>query len=220
MKTLYESILDDEDVLVKDTKEYSNNPFLIIRALFNEYGLNEIKHKMDYIDKILKPIKDQFMKYTKIKKNGLRFDLDNFYTSNNSYSLKFYTFHDGEYTIVIPKCAVDLVEEGRALHHCVGTYSEKFDKGNSDIIFIRRIDQIEKSLLTMEIVKEKKGFRVVQCYGFKDDRPLGGEDAWMREDYQAWLDIYQRSVRDFVKKFEKYLETKGEEEHGKRARVG
>ena len=96
MKTLYESILDDEDVLVKDTKEYSNNPFLIMQALFNEYSLNEVKRKMDYIDKTLKPIKDQFMKYTKIKKNGLGFDIDNFYTSNNSYSLKFYTFHDGE----------------------------------------------------------------------------------------------------------------------------
>ena len=134
--------------------------------------------------------------------------------------IKDYTFHDGVYTTVIPQFAVDLVEEGRALHHCVGTYSEKFDKGNSDIIFIRRIDLIDKPLLTMEVVKEKKGFRVVQCYGFKDDRPLLQDDAWMSEDYQAWLDIYQPSVRDFVKKFEKYLETKGEEEHGKRARVG
>ena len=96
MKTLFESILDDEDVLVKDTKEHYNNPFLVIQALLNEYSLNEVKHKMDYIDKILKPIKDQFMKYTKIKKNGLGFDINNSYTGNNSYSLKFYTFHDGE----------------------------------------------------------------------------------------------------------------------------
>ena len=95
MKTLYESILDDEDVLVKDTKEYSNNPFLIIQALFNEYSYKEVKRKMDYIDKVLKPIKDQFMKYSKIKKNELRFDISESYISNDSYSLKFYTFHDG-----------------------------------------------------------------------------------------------------------------------------
>ena len=75
---------------------YSNNPFLIMQALFNEYSLNEVKRKMDYIDKTLKPIKDQFMKYSKIKKNGLYFDIDNSNMSNIGRSLIFYTFHDGE----------------------------------------------------------------------------------------------------------------------------
>lgn len=134
--------------------------------------------------------------------------------------IKDYTFTDGKYTTVIPKCAVDLVEEGRALHHCVGTYSERFDKGDSDIIFIRRIDAIDKPLLTVEVLKRGKSFTFNQCYGFKDDRRMGPDDVWMRDDYNAWLAIYEPDVRAFAKTFEKYLESKGEQEDGKRARVG
>lgn len=98
MKTLYESILDDEDVLVKDTKEYSNNPFLIIRALLDECNCNlkQVRNKREHIEHVLKPVKDQFMKYSKIKKNGLYFDIDSSNMSNVDCSLKFYTFHNGE----------------------------------------------------------------------------------------------------------------------------
>ena len=134
--------------------------------------------------------------------------------------IKDYTFTDGKYMTVIPKCAVDLVKEGRALHHCVGTYSERFDKGDSDIIFIRRIDAIDKPLLTVEVLKRGKSFTFNQCYGFKDDRCMGPDDVWMQDDYNAWLAIYEPDVRAFAKTFEKYLESKGEQEDGKRARVG
>lgn len=37
MKTLYESILDDEDILISDVKKEANNPFLM---LYNYYILN------------------------------------------------------------------------------------------------------------------------------------------------------------------------------------
>ena len=134
--------------------------------------------------------------------------------------IKDYSFTSGNYTVTIPKCAADLVEEGRALHHCVGGYAEKFDKGVSDIVFIRRLDAIDKPLLTMEIVKDKQGYHVVQCYGFKNDRCMGPNDVWMQDDYNAWLAIYEPDVRAFAKTFEKYLESKGEKENGKRARVG
>lgn len=34
MRTLYESILDDEDVLIQDTKEIANNPLVVIYEMF------------------------------------------------------------------------------------------------------------------------------------------------------------------------------------------
>lgn len=36
MKTLYESILDDEDVLIKDIKKHSNNPFRVLKYYYDE----------------------------------------------------------------------------------------------------------------------------------------------------------------------------------------
>ena len=102
MKTLNdyirESILDDEDVLISKSIEDSQNSFYIIKSLLNEcnYNLKQARNKQEYIERILKPIKDQFMKYSKIKKNGLGFDIDNPFMNNYACSLIFYTFHGGE----------------------------------------------------------------------------------------------------------------------------
>ena len=48
MKTLYESILDNEDVLVRNIKKDSKNPFALLDALLNQHGenLNAIPEKM------------------------------------------------------------------------------------------------------------------------------------------------------------------------------
>jgi hypothetical protein len=68
MKTLYESILDDEDVLVGDLKKDANNPFVTLTLL----GKNE----WDNEEKVLDIIKSlDFPKYIKEKekfnKDGL-----------------------------------------------------------------------------------------------------------------------------------------------------
>ena len=52
MKTLYESILDDEEVLVGDVKKTVNNPFVMIFNLLNSS----------------KDIRDDFKTRTEIKK--------------------------------------------------------------------------------------------------------------------------------------------------------
>ena len=55
MKTLYESILDDEDVLINISREYANNPFI---KLYNYYLSNggKILGKQKEIANILKSL--------------------------------------------------------------------------------------------------------------------------------------------------------------------
>ena len=36
MKTLYESILGDQDILIKDIKNHSNNPFRVLKYIYDE----------------------------------------------------------------------------------------------------------------------------------------------------------------------------------------
>ena len=36
MKTLYESILDNEDILINDVKNHSNNPFRVLKYYWDE----------------------------------------------------------------------------------------------------------------------------------------------------------------------------------------
>lgn len=58
------------------------------------------------------------------------------------------------YVFILPKRASDLVEEGSALHHCVGTYVEDHASGETTIIFIRNSDNLDRPLYTMEFQKK------------------------------------------------------------------
>lgn len=47
----------------------------------------------------------------------------------------------------------ELIEEGKALHHCVGTYTEKYTKGSTSILFIRQKEYMDESFYTVEVNK-------------------------------------------------------------------
>lgn len=38
MKTLYESILDDEEILMRNANVHAENPFILLRNLYDQYG--------------------------------------------------------------------------------------------------------------------------------------------------------------------------------------
>lgn len=60
--------------------------------------------------------------------------------------------------------SIELFEEGKALNHCVGQYASDYARGETDLFFIRKIDQPDKPFYTMEVQKGK----VVQCRCFKN----------------------------------------------------
>ena len=130
--------------------------------------------------------------------------------------VKTYSYSNGKYMIVVPRNALELVEEGRVLHHCVGTYAYLFDKNQTDILFIRRVDATDKPLLTMEVNHKNGIFEVKQCYGFNDDRYLTTKDAWMWDDYSAYVARYEPDCRDFAKKFEEHLHSMEVKKNGSR----
>ncbi len=66
--------------------------------------------------------------------------------------------------IVVPKSLEDIKAEGRELHHCVGTYCDKVAKGETMILFVRKVEAPDQPYYTMEW-KDKK---VVQCRGVRN----------------------------------------------------
>ena len=83
MKSLYESILDDEDVLVNNVRKDINNPFFHIAMLIAnkiDYRLLE-KELMKWLNKIEMP----FDGYWEVTKNFIRFTLDD---SNSKKELR------------------------------------------------------------------------------------------------------------------------------------
>lgn len=72
--------------------------------------------------------------------------------------------------VVLPKNSEDLKAEGRTLHHCVGTYAEKVAKGETMILFIRRIEAPEEPFSTLEY----RDGKVIQCRG-RNNCPMSKE---------------------------------------------
>ena len=55
MKTLYESILDDEDILMNDMKDHSNNPFRVLKYYYDDPETK--KQWKSYADEIISKLK-------------------------------------------------------------------------------------------------------------------------------------------------------------------
>ena len=75
------------------------------------------------------------------------------------------------YIVIIAKSPEDLVNEGKALEHCVGrmNYDQKFIREESLIFFIRHKENVNEPFVTMEYSVGNK--RILQCYGKKDTKP-------------------------------------------------
>ena len=56
-----------------------------------------------------------------------------------------------ELQIVCPQRANDLVDEGKALHHCVGGYIDNVAEGRCLIVFVRRVEEPKKPYVTVEV---------------------------------------------------------------------
>ena len=90
--------------------------------------------------------------------------------------------------LVVPKDAAEIVAEGEALHHCVGTYVERVAKGETSIFFVRRAKEPEKSFYTMEWNKGK----VQQC--------RGNRNADMTPDVKAFVQVFEKKMQEAEKR--------------------
>lgn len=90
-----------------------------------------------------------------------------------------YSAAAGGYIIRPAKDAVEIVEEGRILHHCVGGngYLQSHNDGRSTILFLRAADAPDVPFVTVEI----RGEKIIQWYGAYDRKPNAMMiDAWLK----------------------------------------
>ena len=95
---------------------------------------------------------------------------------------KLYGYNRGGYTIVVPKTAKEIVEEGHVLRHCVGTYADSVAKNNFEILFLRRTDNITEPFVTLRV----QDGRLIENRGFRN-----GETP---PEAQAFLKRWEREV--------------------------
>lgn len=94
---------------------------------------------------------------------------------------KRYEWRIGGYVFRFPLAAREIVEEGKALGHCVGGYAGRHMDGKTNIVFLRRADTPDKSLYTIEI----DGAEVRQAYG-RQNRIKPQNDGRVAACYRLW----------------------------------
>lgn len=92
-----------------------------------------------------------------------------------------YEWKIGGWVFRFPLAARQIVEEGKALGHCVGGYAGRHMDGKTNIVFLRRADAPDKSVYTIEI----DGETVRQAYGEKN-RIKPQDDSAVAACYKLW----------------------------------
>ena len=72
----------------------------------------------------------------------------------NIEKIKELEYKNDKYCIILPKSSQDIIDEGINLHHCVGSYVPKVQRGETNILFMRTIEEPETSLITIEYTNE------------------------------------------------------------------
>jgi hypothetical protein len=80
-------------------------------------------------------------------------------------------YRDGQHVIVMPHSVSDIVQEGQAQHNCVGSYIDRIVRRESLVFFIRRKDELAKSLVTAEY----RNGKITQLY-YKNNQRVNDKE--------------------------------------------
>ena len=105
--------------------------------------------------------------------------------AERSKELEKYIFKMNKLVIIPAHSQEELIEESKQLQHCVRRYAERVAKGETNIFFIRKENDENKSYVTLELRNNK----VVQCRGYKNNitKPLDEKvkvfvNGWCRKN--------------------------------------
>lgn len=111
----------------------------------------------------------------------LELDLERFHRSvEKTQNL---AYKGSKYLIRVPKEPEEIVAEGESLHHCVKTYISRIRDGETSIVFLRRVEEPDTPLYTIEVRNDFPTKEVVQIRGLSN-RSM--KEADMRKFVHAW----------------------------------
>lgn len=96
---------------------------------------------------------------------------------------KRYQYQSKELMMIPPHSAKEIVDEGAALHHCVRLYVKNVAEKKSVILFVRSVDEPDKSLCTVEV----KDGQVTQARSFDNEEPPAQITAFIEQWKQRVL---------------------------------
>lgn len=98
--------------------------------------------------------------------------------------------------IVIPQSVQEIINEGKRLNHCVGSYADRHAKGRLTILFLRKANEPNVPYYTMEVSTEGQ---IVQCRGYKNNganNPKPQEIIDFEKEYQKYLnELFGKKIK-------------------------
>jgi predicted RNA-binding Zn-ribbon protein involved in translation (DUF1610 family)/DNA-binding transcriptional MerR regulator len=91
-------------------------------------------------------------------------------------------YEEKEFCVVVPQCEDDLIREGHLLRHCVGTYLDRIEKGQTAVVFVRKQDAPQEPFVTVEYDEVKN--EIKQARGEKNRDP----DEEVKRFLAQWIE--------------------------------
>ncbi|NKC68505.1 PcfJ domain-containing protein [Vagococcus fluvialis] len=106
-----------------------------------------------------------------LEKKAKKIEAENREYQKRLSQLKKFEKEIDEFVFLVPKELKEIIQEGSALHHCVGgnRYVKGHQKGDTNIIFIRRKEDVNKPYFTLEYKEQK--VKQIQGKGGRDKVP-------------------------------------------------
>jgi hypothetical protein len=95
-------------------------------------------------------------------------------------------------TIYVPKKLEELVNEGIAMHTCVGSYVERVATGKTIVVFIRSAEDLEERIGTMEISRDGQSIIQARAKYNKDLPPEAAE--FVKKFKEAKIERHRRTA--------------------------
>lgn len=90
-------------------------------------------------------------------------------------SLEKYRFEYAGLFIRPAESSLELLDEGKALNHCVGNYTNRYAMGETNLFFIRTVAEPDKPFYTVEICRNE----IIQVRGLKNCQPTDEVDWFL-----------------------------------------
>lgn len=94
-------------------------------------------------------------------------------------------YEAGGMKLLLPSTPEELAAEGNALHHCVGSYTDRVARKECVILFLRQTEDLDKPFYTVEV----RGKKIAQVRGMRNCDPTPEVrtfmDEWEREVLRA-----------------------------------
>lgn len=105
-----------------------------------------------------------------------------------------WTYTGKDFAVIAPKVAEDIAVEGIILHHCVKGYIGKVSDGETNIMFIRKSNELDKPFFTVEITNNAT---IQQVHGF-GNRNANTEDGLL-DFIKEWSEAKDLKTSNFNK---------------------